>query len=208
MSTDGFNQRMDWSLSMQENHALEIYKQHWDLKDIIEVDKMGDMGNGEMQVLDFSGTDKILITERGFPIHVAQRFRQPYHDDDTGWTDADFSLRFSSYSEDYVEYQKLLDAHKGSGTIPSVYGFGQTVQGRQPALKNGFKRFYLIDLPAFLDTHLNGEISAVEKAPNGDGSMGIYFDLNELERCGCVIKKYDWPVHGTNTQSDIEEWVA
>lgn len=190
MSVDDFDDRMDWSLDMQEKHALKIYNEHWDLSNIIEVDKLNRGGDEQMQVLDFSGTDKILITERGFPIHVAQRFRQPYFDNESGWTDADFSLRVSGYEDSYVEYQKLLDAHNGRGTTPSVYGFGQTIQGREEARQDGFKRFYLIDLPKFLELHSNEKIEPIEKAPNGDGSMGIYFDLADLENSGCIIEQY------------------
>jgi len=189
MKSNTFTDRMEWSLDIQERHALEIYHRHWDVDRIIEVDKLGQTDD-DMQVLDFSGTDKIVITDDGYPIHIAQRFRQPYYDDETGWTDADFSLRLQSYNSDHVEYQKLLDAYTGHGTIPSVYAFGRTVQGRQPALEHGFKEFYLIDLPVFIRKHLADDIPPIEKAPNGDGSMAYYFNLDCLSTADCIIEKY------------------
>lgn len=188
----GFEDRMGWSLDMQKRHAISIYKNHWDLKRVIEVDELGDAGDAQMQALDYSGIDKILITTNGYPIHIAQRFRQPYYDEELGWTDADFSLRVSSYQKDYVEYQKLLDAHTGAGSTPSVYGFGRTPQGRQPAREEGFKQFFLIDLPEFLRKHISGEIDVVEQAPNGDGSMGAYFDIDDLRDVGCLIAEFDF----------------
>lgn len=192
MTDNRFDDRMAWSLEMQQRHAIDIYNRYWDLDRVIEVDKAGDDGDETMQVLDYSGIDKILITETGHQIHIAQRFRQPYYTDQSGWTDADFSLRFKSYTDNHVEYQKLIDAYTGAGTIPSVYGFGRTVQGRQPAREKGFKEFYLIDLGAFIDNHIEGNIQIIDKKPNGDGSVGAYFDLSELRREGCILREYDF----------------
>ncbi len=204
MTSDGFDDRMNWSIEMQQRHALDIYRRYWNVEKVEEVDKQGDNGDEAMQRMDFSGIDKILYTESGYPVHIAQRFRTPYFDDAKGWTDADFSLRVKSYNDNHVEYQKLIDAYCNAGSIPSVYGFGRTVQGRQPALKEGFREFYLIDLQAFLKAHLEGDIQKVAERPNGDGSMGAYFDLDELDHEGCILRAYDFTE--PDRPHDITAW--
>jgi hypothetical protein len=184
------SERFEWSIQMQKRHALDIYRQFWDVEAITEVDAAGDSGQRNMKLLDYSGIDKIVHTKGNGPIQVAQRFRQPYYDSTAGWTDADFSIRVQTYSNQDTEYDKLKRAFNGRGQVPSVYGFGRTPQGRAVARESGFSEFYLIDCQTFLGEHLNGGLDAACRASNGDGSAALYFDLDELDRHGCVIETF------------------
>lgn len=184
-----FEDRFRWSIEMQELHAIPLYESHFDIEEIIEVDKEGD-AHRALKLMDFSGLDKIIEVEQGHQIHIAQRFRRPYYDDEQGWTKPDFSIRLQSYDSGASEYDKLLAAHQGWGNVPKVYGFGRAPYGRQVAKANGFEEFYLIDLHRFLTLHQSGDIELMEKAPNGDGSVGAYFSLDELWSCGCIITSW------------------
>lgn len=189
----GVDERFQWSLDMQNRHALDIYREFWDVDEIIEVDKEGDEGDNAMQRLDFSGLDKYILTENDTQFQIAQRFRQPYYDDDAGWSDADFSLRIESYHDDHVEYDKLIENYQTRGAShPGVYGFGRTESGRQVALENGFTEFYLIDVDSFLQAHLGGELNIIDEAPNGDGSCGVYFRIDDIREHGCLIAEWDF----------------
>lgn len=188
MSTD-MQQRMKWSIDMQERHALSYYKNYWsDIQKITEVDKLGE-DSDDMQHLDFSGIDKIIHTKNG-SFHIAQRFRQMRNMKD-GLKKPDFSLRYETYNDAKTEYQKLKEAYNGLASTPQVYGFGITPHGRQVAKNKGFKEFYLIDFQMFLKNHFDGRLSIMTKAPNGDGSMGAYFDIAKLEGHDCILEK--WP---------------
>lgn len=180
--------RLQWSIDMQEAYALDYYYEQWDVKRITEVDKEGEDNEG-FKHLDYSGIDKIVHTTTG-TVHVAQRFRQMRNTDD-GLQKPDFSIRYETYNEDRTEYQKLKDNYFGHGNTPGVYGFGITPFGRQVALTDGFKEFYLIDMEKFLRLHFEkGVLCDIGKIPNGDGSTGIYFDLCDIERNGCIIRKW------------------
>lgn len=193
-----FKDRFQWSIEMQELHAIPLYKSYFDVEDIIEVDELGDADEDAgaedpdraFELMDISGLDKIIIVKPGYPVHVAQRFRQPYHDDKEGWTKPDFSLRLKSFDEGASEYDKLCEAHQRHGNVPAVYGFGRAPYGRQVAKAQGFDEFYLIDLHRFLDQHLHGALDVMNRAPNGDGSVGVYFSLDELWSHDCIIKAW------------------
>jgi len=198
-----FEERFQWSIEMQELHAIPLYESYFNVEAIIEVDKAGSAeedteteddetedSDQPFKMMDISGLDKIIMVEPGYPVHVAQRFRRPYHDDEEGWTEPDFSLRLKSYGEGASEYHKLRAAYQGYGNVPALYGFGRAPYGRQVAKAQGFDEFYLIDLHRFLSQHLHGGLNALERAPNGDGSMGLYFDLDELWSRDCIIKAW------------------
>jgi len=185
----GFKDRLEHSIKMQQRHAIEIYKRFFDVDKVIEVDVLG-QSNDAMQRLDFSGIDKIIITNDGRTIHIAQRFRREY-EKDGAWLEPDFSLRVDSYNDEVTEYKKLERAYFGIGSMPDVYGFGRMPYGRQPALQNGFDEFYLINLKQLAVEHFDGELSAEGPYPNGDGSRGLYFDLDALRESGCMI--HGWP---------------
>lgn len=199
MATD-MKRRLNWSIKMQEDHALRYYRDYWDgIEKIDEVDSQG-KENEAMKRLDFSGIDKIIHTEMG-SIHVAQRFRQ-MRNLENGLKEPDFSLRIETYNDKPTEYQKLKNAHTGIGSTPQVYGFGITPYGRQVAKNNGFKKFYLIDVARFLEVHLDkGIVNIMTKAPNGDGSKGAYFSIDELERHGCIMQM--WPDVSTNSNDSM-----
>jgi len=184
-----FRERFEWSIKMQESHAIELYESYFDIEEIIEVDKEGD-SHRALKVMDFSGIDKIAVVKPGYQVQIAQRFRREYHDSEDGWTAPDFSLRVESYNDGASEYDKLVAAHEGHGSIPNLYGFGRAPYGRQVALGKGFNEFYLINLPHFLNQHLSGEIEILERAPNGDGSAAVYFDLQELWSHDCIVNSW------------------
>jgi len=202
MATD-MNGRMEWSIDMQEQHALSYYREYWsDTQKITEVDKLG-KSSDDMKHLDFSGIDKIIHTKSG-TYHVAQRFRQMRNTKE-GLKEPDFSLRYETYSDRKTEYQKLKEAHNGVASIPQVYGFGIAPHGREVARQNGFKQFFLIDVQTFLTKHLsNGEIEILDKVPNGDGSVGAYFDLCRIRDSGCVL--HEWGETDSTKQEGLESF--
>lgn len=196
--------RLQWSIDMQEAHALKRYYEQWDVNQITEVDKEGEDNEG-FKHLDYSGIDKIVHTESG-TIHVAQRFRR-MRNTDSGLQKPDFSIRYKTYNEERTEYQKLRDNYYGVGNTPGVYGFGITPYGRRVALADGFKEFYLIDMDKFLRLHFDdGVLVEIGKIPNGDGSTGIYFDLDDVEKHGCVIRKWSRTTKPSNKEN-ILNWV-
>lgn len=177
--------RLGWSIDMQQDHALGLYRAYWDVDDIIEVDEVG-QSVPAMQLLDFSGLDKVIKVGTKH-IHIAQRFRM-MRNEGRELTRPDFSLREETYSDGPTEYDKLVDNYTSRfGSVPSVYAFGITTYGRRVALEEGFIEFYLIDLNKFLEEHLYGPIEPVEGGPNGDGSKGMYFDIDDLADNGCII---------------------
>ena len=187
-----FLDRFEWSLEMQSRHALDYYREYFDIEDIIQIDSVADQ-NKELKSMDYSGLDTVLYNARGLPIHVAQRFRMKYYDkNEDKYCDPDFSLRYVSYDGETSEYEKLKKAHKHQHVSPpSIYAFGITEYGRQPAVTNGFESFFLIDLHKFLRRHLeHGWLTELEVTPNGDGSEGIYFSLEDLQQSGCILKSW------------------
>jgi hypothetical protein len=192
-----FKDRFDHSIEMQQAHALEYYKDFFDVERVIEVDILGE-SNRDMKVLDFSGIDKLIITKNKITIHIAQRFRRDYNKNGE-WRTPDFSLRFKSYSDTITEYEKVKKAHYGLASMPTVYGFGRMPYGRKVAIENGFDEFYLINLEALASAHFDGPLSAEGPKPNGDGSKGLYFDLDDLRQHGCII--HEWPERKSNLQT-------
>lgn len=180
-----FTDRFDWAIDMQKQHALDLYKSYWDADAIIEVDDEG-QADTAMQHLDFSGLDKVIV-QGTKTFHIAQRFRPMRSVSYSRVEEPDFSIRESTYGDKPTEYDKLVDNHQAGGWVPNVYGFGITPYGRQVALDDGFEKFYLIDVRVFLDQHLAGEIEPVGNRPNGDGSRGLYFDIDDLADNGCII---------------------
>lgn len=181
----GFRDRLDHSIQMQQQHAIDLYDRYFNTKKIIEIDVLGQSDN-DIRALDFSGIDKIVITDDGRNIHIAQRFRREY-EKDGAWHTPDFSLRVDSYNDTVTEYEKLRKAHNGIGSMPDVYGFGRMPYGRQPALQNGFDEFYLINLTKLATEHFDGTLKAEGPHPNGDGSRGLYFDLDDIRKHGCMV---------------------
>jgi len=184
----GFRDRLDHSIKMQQQHAIDLYRRHFDVDKIIEVDVLG-QSNEDMQALDFSGIDKIIITGDGRTIHIAQRFRRDYEKGGV-WHTPDFSLRVDSYNDAITEYEKVKKAHYGIGSMPNVYGFGRMPYGRQPALQDGFDEFYLINLQELAAEHFDGGLQAKGPYPNGDGSRGLYFELSDIQKHGCMIQEW------------------
>lgn len=170
---------------MQKHHALDLYRSYWDVDEIVEVDDDGRSDVG-MQRLDFSGLDKVIVTG-STTIHIAQRFRRMRSGKHGQLVQPDFSLRETTYNDETTEYDKLVEGFEGIGWTPNVYGFGITSYGRQVAIDDGFELFYLIDVDKFLEMHLDGGIEPVGNGPNGDGSRGLYFDIDDLADNGCVI---------------------
>lgn len=201
----GVEDRLQWSIDMQQQHALHYYRSHWDnIKRIEEVDAQA-QNNEAMKRLDFSGIDKIIYTELE-SIHIAQRFRRMRNTKD-GLIDPDFSIRFETYGDNPTEYQKLEKSYNGVGSIPQVYGFGITPYGRKVALDSGFKKFYLIDVDSFLKSHFkHNEVEIMERKPNGDGSAGVFFDIDDIKNAGCIIS--EWPDEQTQPDDphDITNW--
>jgi hypothetical protein len=203
-----FADRMQWSIDMQQEHALSYYHDYWNVEEITEVDVEGEDHDG-FKRLDFSGIDKIVHTKTQ-TYHVAQRFRQMRNKED-GVAKPDFSLRYETYNGEPTEYQKLKESHNGIGNTPDVYGFGITPHGRQIGVKDGFKEFYLIDLQRFLKLHFDREeITGTGPIPNGDKSKGLYFDLNQLVLKDCVLNNWSdrkQEVRRPEKPHDITEWV-
>lgn len=197
-----YKERFKHSIDMQQEHAISYYKDFFDVKKVIEVDLLG-KSNRHMQELDFSGIDKMLVTENGSMIHVAQRFRRDYNEEGE-WITPDFSLRYKSYSDATTEYEKVKKAHYGLASMPTVYGFGREPYGREVAEENGFDEFYLIDLEKLAAAHFDGPLSAEGPKPNGDGSMGLYFELCDLRREDCII--HEWGDTEKKAKHDITNW--
>lgn len=196
--------RLTWSIDMQQNHALRYYRDYWDVEEITEVDKEG-KENDSMKRLDYSGIDKIVYTDTK-SIHVAQRFRR-MRNEGRELVKPDFSIRYETYNSSATEYQKLKENYSGIGNVPDVYGFGITPYGRKVALNSGFKEFHLIDMEDFLTLHFDDEaIEMIGKHPNGDGSMGAYFSISDLEDNGCVIQKWPTVKNRPENIADITEW--
>jgi len=187
----GMEERLNWSITMQKEHALRYYRNYWNgVERIEEVDAKAKESDA-MRRLDFSGIDKIIYTGVQ-SVHVAQRFRQMRNTDNYGLIEPDFSIRIESYTDKPTEYQKLKEAYNGIGSTPQVYGFGITPHGRQVATSDGFKKFYLIDVDEFLENHFGEGVLKMEgKHPNGDGSMGAYFSIADMEQQDCILEK--WP---------------
>lgn len=179
-----FEERFKHSIAMQP-HAVEYYSEYLNIKKVINVDALGQSDN-DMKTLDFSGIDNLIVTEDDTIIHIAQRFRRDY-DKDGEWVTPDFSLRYKSYSDGQTEYEKVKKAHYGISSMPNLYGFGREPYGREVAEENGFDEFYLIDLETLAAAHFEGSLSGKGPHPNGDGSMGLYFDLDDLRRHDCII---------------------
>lgn len=202
----GMKERMKWAKDMYRFHAPIYYWRFWD--DIEEIDdpEAGGESNDKMKRLDFSGIDKIVYTPTN-QIHIAQRFRTMRNTDE-GLEEPDFSIRVETYNDNPTEYQKLKTAWTGVGNTPSVYAFGITPYGRQVALDEGFNKFFLIDCAEFLRRHFDtNDIEILEEAPNGDGSMGAYFSLQDLHDYGCILKQ--WPERQPKRPedpNDIREW--
>jgi hypothetical protein len=184
-----FEDRLDHSIQMQQEHAIDLYTDFFDVKKIIEVDVLG-QNNGDIKSLDFSGIDKIVITDDARTIHIAQRFRREYEQDGE-WKAPDFSLRIDSYNDGVTEYEKLKKAHYGIGSMPDMYGFGRMPFGRQPAIQEGFDEFYLINLKRLVAKHFDGGLEAEGPYPNGDGSRGLYFELSDIRKHNCMIHEWN-----------------
>jgi hypothetical protein len=201
-----FSDRMQWSINMQKEHALDYYHDFWDVEEIDEVDAEGEEHDG-FKRLDFSGIDKIIHTQTQ-TIHVAQRFRQ-MRNLKTGLETPDFSLRYETYNDKPTEYQKLKESYNGLGNTPNVYGFGVSPYGRQVGMNDGFEEFYLIDMDQFLQSHFDdSELPEIGKIPNGDNSTGIYFDLEELDMKNCILKHWEEPIKPSRPEDphDITNW--
>lgn len=181
MSRGEFQTRKDWSLQMQERYAIPIYKTYWRISEdqITEVDAGAE--NEEIaREIDASGIDKLVQPDTGVR-HLAQRFRTLCELDGGAVVDPDFSIRISSYSDMETEYDKLLNAFRNEGNIPKIYTFAIGAStSKRDCLRVGFKEFYFLRLPKFLKLFDGGHIQPCASYENGDGSRGLYFDVQDL----------------------------
>lgn len=180
-NAETFVGRKSWSLKMQKQFAIPIYKQYWCVSegDITEVDSHAEDEIAAREI-DASGIDKMIRPETGVR-HIAQRFRTLSELEGGVIQEPDFSIRISTYSEQDTEYDKLLNSHRNGGQIPKIYTFGITAATTQhESLQTGFKEFYFFKLPRFLKLFDQGHITACAAYPNGDGSKALYFDIQDL----------------------------
>jgi len=178
----GFDERDDWALQMQAQYALSIYREYWAISDdeITEVDELG-KSETAAKVMDVDGaTDKVVTPSTGIR-YVAQRFRKRSENDNGRIYDPDFSIRTATYSDKDTEYDKLLNAYRNGGNVPAIYtfGIGDGVT-RSECLDKGFRDFYFLKLPRFLKLVDAGHLTPVASYPNGDGSKGLYYAVDDL----------------------------
>jgi len=167
--------RQDWAIKVQQHQAIPIYNTIWPGCTIEEVDVIGQK-NDFAKRRDFSGLDKIIVLN-GNEIHIAQRFRKPREDG----SEVDFSFRYMTPGPKgesvKSEYFKLIEAIKNDMWFPNKYVWGLT---KNVWFNSGFDRFYVYNLRKILNAILDEQIKDVGKFPNGDGSTGIYFKLEDL----------------------------
>jgi hypothetical protein len=184
----GRDARDSWAMKMQQRYAVPVYHEYWDIDDtdIVEVDKRAEREKAARVFDTDGGTDKAVTPSTGMR-HVAQRFRTRAQSD-TGYVyETDFSIRSHTYSSQDTEYDKLMNAWRHDGNVPSIYTFGITnAFQRTDALESGFKDFYFIDLRGFLDAVDSGRLDAVSAHGNGDGSRALYFSVDSLREAGLI----------------------
>lgn len=171
--------RHEWAIKVQENCAMPIYRQIWTGCQIEEVDKIGMNGNDFAKRRDFSGLDKIILLH-GNEIHLAQRFRG-YEPIEKRYSKGyDFSLRYNTpglIGTKEAEYFKLVEAIKTDVWFPNKYIWGVT---KTDDPKSGFEILNIYNVRKMMTAIINKEVKPIGVYPNGDGSSGIYFKLNDL----------------------------
>jgi hypothetical protein len=170
--------RHKWTISIQEQCAIPIYRQIWNNCEIVEVDKIG-LNDQRFKEFDFSGLDKIIRYIKDgskLTVNLAQRFRPPRKEGGN----IDFSFRYETpglNGTKKAEYFALQTAFKEHTWYPEKYVFGKT-RSNNPS--DGFLEFYIYDTSRIIEAIITGRLHDVGIFPNGDGSKGIYYKLNDL----------------------------
>lgn len=209
-----------WALQMQEKHAVQYYKEHWNGCEVIEIDSLGFNSNGEgtgeaLKNFDYSGMDKAVIDKNGSLILIAQRIRPDtlkFSDDDDSYG-VDFSFRTQCRGDYKAELEKLRLAKQNKHAAVPVYAFGiadvckdkdkhTSLNWRSIALERGMKYFAIYDLNKLLTDFFNDEIPYNEPGGNGDGTEGIYINLKDIDEY--VIRK--WEDNEEMEKPSLNEW--
>jgi hypothetical protein len=191
-----------WAPDVQADYAVGLYKQFWDECEVIENDSLG-KEEQVAQILDYGDVDKI-IRIGGKQIHMAQRFRKPYRDKDTGeLVDPDFTLRYSRPVSDHtIEYQRLMDAYTSrSAAYPRRYSFGRVYDDHE----RGLYELYILDTDELIKQIRNGSIREIGPIQNYQGQEFMAYNLSELRRRKVIVKEWEHQPRPDNP-TDITAW--
>jgi len=186
----GFDDDHDFSIKMQERHALDIYREAYGGCKIHQNDKKA-LNEDIARLLDFGDVDKIIEpANSGSNIFLAQRFRRnrdPYP--------TDFTLRCEREGTDEkIEYDRLMDGYNRDDSVyPKRYAFG--VCADDP-INNGFRHLSVIDTTRLIKKIISGELP--EKGPKKnkdgdgeyDGTKFYIYPVHELKPQDLVV--WDW----------------
>ena len=191
-----------WAPDVQADYAVGLYKQFWDECQVIENDSLG-KEEQVAQILDYGDVDKI-IRIGGKQIHMAQRFRKPYPDPNTGeLVDPDFTLRYSRPLSDHtIEYQRLMDAYTSrSAAYPRRYSFGRVYDDHE----RGLYELYILDTDELIKKIRSNSIREIGPIKNYQGQEFMAYKLNELRRQNVIVKEWKHQPRPDNP-TDITAW--
>jgi len=173
-----------WQMEVQQNFAIDAYKEIWDGCRVHETDARCD-DEETARLLDFGDVDKIIIHNDARQVHMAQRFRKPYGD---GGNDPDFTLRYSRpRSTEVIEYERLMNAHESEcASYPSRYSFGRVFEDHN----KGIYELFIIDTDRFIRAVKDGRITEDGPIKNGEGQEFMSYDVQDIRACGAV--RHEW----------------
>lgn len=136
-----FYENNDWSVNKIQPIAIEkIYSKIWRDSEIIELDN--DYRNRLKQILDISGSDKLIRFPDKTTAFLGQRFRR--HENTKNHDD--FTLRVWNYKTgNDVEFKKVITALENNRHLSHYYAYGHVNKK-----ETGFTRFRIINFPEFL----------------------------------------------------------
>lgn len=199
----GFVENYNWAIKMQQRHALPLYRSHWDDCRIIEIDKLGDETSDReskeaLDEMDYSGMDKLVVTDAGYPIWLSQRIRP----DNKKYNTSDrvcgvgFSIRTETRTNQDTEIHKLSSSVQNEIGCTPAYAFGvadvyrhgskEMLEWKEVGLERGLKYLAIYDTAAIIKGLSNGSIPYEDNSKN-DGTAGRYIKLRDIKHCRVAV---------------------
>lgn len=200
---DGFEENYSWAMKMQQRHTLPLYQQYWQGADIIEIDKLGDEASDDeaknaLETMDYSGMDKLIVTDAGYPIWLSQRIRpdnKKYNTPDRMYG-VGFSIRTETFSGSDTEIHKLGAGIDDQIGCTPAYAFGvadvfkngskEALNWRELGLKRGLKYLAIYNTSAIIKGIRDGSIPYDDNSKD-DGTSGRYIKLKDIEHCKAAV---------------------
>lgn len=215
-----FRANEEFAIDMDELHVKPLLKEYWDDANIIPIEKLRQEVDDSVmrQVLkrmDYGGLDKLVFPKTGYPVWISQRVRadNKKYDNKDRIAGVGFSIRVETQKNDLTEWDKLSGGfHDPLGFTP-VYTFGvadvyrkgskEMINWKEKGKERGFKYLAFYDTRGIVEDLINDDVY-YEEHPNGDGTMGRYIRLKDVQhhKIDTLVSKSD----SAKTQETLEQF--